>query len=168
LKEIQPLKKIVEFNRRTFVMLRIWKSFAVLVAVLAALPLSAAGVNDVSNKPSGVDLISVEELKAKFITNEPLIIIDVRGSESYANSDSKIKGAIHINVRRLKFRLGFAPLKDAPKDRTVVTYCACPSEEASIKAAQILLESGFKRVRALKGGWQEWQKAAGPTEPRPR
>ena len=141
-----------------------WKLFALVIVVLSL----AAGVNDVTKKPTGVDRISVEELKAKFTANEPVVIIDVRGSESYANSDSKIKGAIHVDVRRLKFRLGFPPLKDVPKDREVVTYCACPSEEASIKAAQVLLENGFKKVRALKGGWQEWQKAAGPTEPRPR
>jgi len=148
-------------------MLNNHKLFALVVTLLAA-GLSLAAVGDVPKKATGVDLISVEELKAKFTANEPVLILDVRGSESYANSASRIKGAIHVNVRKLKFRLGYAPLKDVPKDREVVTYCACPSEEASIKAAQMLLENGFKKVRALKGGWQEWQKAAGPMEPRPR
>jgi len=142
------------------------KLFALVITLIANLSAPLAG--DVPQKSIGVDLITVEELKAKFSANEAVVIIDVRGSESYANSDSKIKGAIHVNVRKLKFRLGFAPLKDVPKDRELVTYCACPSDEASIKAAQILLENGFKKVRALKGGWQEWQKAAGPVEPRPR
>jgi rhodanese-related sulfurtransferase len=142
------------------------KLFALVITLIANLSAPLAG--DVSQKSIGVDLITVEELKAKFSANEAVVIIDVRGSESYANSDSKIKGAIHVNVRKLKFRLGFAPLKDVPKDRELVTYCACPSDEASIKAAQILLENGFKKVRVLKGGWQEWQKAAGPVEPRPR
>ena len=155
---------------RSFVMHRNRKLFAFVTALIALSLCSSvmAGVNDVPKKTTAVDLISVEELKAKFTANEAVVIIDVRGSESYANSDAKIKGAIHVNVRRLKFRLGFAPLKNLPKDREIVTYCACPSEEASIKAAQILLENGFKRVRALKGGWQEWQRAAGATEPRPR
>jgi rhodanese-related sulfurtransferase len=142
------------------------KLFALVITLIANLSAPLAG--DVPQKSIGVDLITVEELKAKFSANEAVVIIDVRGSESYANSDSKIKGAIHVNVRKLKFRLGFAPLKDVPKDRELVTYCACPSDEASIKAAQILLENGFKKVRVLKGGWQEWQKAAGPVEPRPR
>ena len=115
-----------------------------------------------------IELITVSELKTKLVANEPVVIIDVRSAQSYANSDSKIKGAIHVNVRKLKYRLGFPPLKDAPKDREVVTYRSCPSEESAIKAAQVLLESGFKRVRALKGGWPEWKKASGPTEPRPR
>jgi len=149
-------------------MFRNWKPFACLIALLATLPLPAAAVNDLPKKTTAVDLISVEELKAKFTAKEAVVIIDVRGSDTYANSDSRIKGAIHVNVRKLQFRLGFSPLKDVPKDRELVTYCACPSDEASIKAAQILLENGFKRVRALKGGWQEWQKAAGPTELRPR
>ena len=117
---------------------------------------------------TSIELITAAELKSKLTTNEPVVIIDVRSSQSYASSDSKIKGAIHINVRKLKFRLGFPPLKDVPKDREVVTYCSCPSEHSAIQAAQVLLGNGFKRVRALKGGWQEWQKASGPTEPRPK
>jgi rhodanese-related sulfurtransferase len=113
-----------------------------------------------------VDLITVDELKNKVSAKEQVLILDVRSSESYANSRLKIKGALHFNVRKLKFRLGFPPLKDVPKDRVVVTYCACPSEEASIAAAKVLLDNGFKNVKALKGGWIEWQKANGPVEPR--
>jgi len=139
------------------------------VATLVFFGLLAANtVADEKNTSSQVNSITVEELKAKVSTNEPVVILDVRNSESYAGSDSRIKGAIHVNVRKLKYRLGFPPLKDVPKDRQVVTYCSCPSDEASIKAAQVLLESGFKNVRVLKGGWHEWQKANGPVEARPR
>jgi rhodanese-related sulfurtransferase len=123
----------------------------------------AAGVDD---KKKPVDLISVDELKSKVSANEQVLILDVRSSESYANSTTKIKGALHYNVRKLKFRLGFPPLKDIPRDRPVVTYCACPSEEAAIAAAQVLLENGFSNVKALKGGWTGWQKANGPVERR--
>jgi rhodanese-related sulfurtransferase len=77
-----------------------------------------------------------------------------------------MKGAIHFKLRRLKSRLTFPPLKDLPKDREIVTYCACPNDESSIAAAQILLASGFKRVSVLKGGWQGWLRANGPVEPR--
>ena len=118
--------------------------------------------------PANIDLISAQELKAKVDRNEPLVILDVRSSESYANSDRRIKGAIHVKVRRLEHRLNFPPLKDVPRDREIITYCACPSEEASIAAAQILLDNGFKRVRALKGGWQDWLKVNGAVEPRPK
>ena len=116
-------------------------------------------------KSSDVQFMSVEELKAKVVRNQPVTIIDVRPSEAFVNSDRKIKGAVHVKLRRLKFRLDFPPLKDVSKDREVVTYCACSDDELSIQAAQVLLESGFKPVRALKGGWQAWRKLGGPVEP---
>ena len=138
----------------------------VLVLLLNAATLITVSAGRIDEKKTSVDLITVDELKSKVSANEAVLILDVRSSESYANSRTKIKGALHFNVRKLKFRLGFPPLKDIPKNRAVVTYCACPSEEAAIHAAQILLENGFTNVKALKGGWTEWQKANGPTETR--
>jgi len=114
------------------------------------------------------DFITIEELKEKVTQNQSPVILDVRGSESYANSQTRIKGALHVSPRKLKYRLGFPPLKDVPKDREMVTYCACSNDEAAITAAQTLVSNGFKRVRVLKGGWQEWLKAKGPVEQRPR
>lgn len=134
----------------------------------------ASGVTDarvalaqkVANQPMPLEteFVTAEELKAKLARNEPLTIIDVR-SASGLGSENKIKGAYYVKLRRLKYRLGFSPLKDAPRDREVVTYCACPNDEASVKAAQVLRESGFKRVRVLKGGWVVWKKANGQVEP---
>ena len=113
-----------------------------------------------------IETITAEELKAKLANNQAVTIIDVRGAEGYAASTSTIKGAIHFKTRKLKSRLKYAPLKDLPKDREIVTYCACPKDESSIAAAQVLQASGFKRVRVLQGGWNEWLRAKGPVEPR--
>lgn len=110
--------------------------------------------------------ITAEDLKVKMNNNNPVTIIDVRGSEGYAASNSTIKGAFHLKLRRIKSRLKYAPLKDLPKDREIVTYCACPADESSISAAQTLQEAGFTRVRVLKGGWTEWLKAKGPVQPK--
>ena len=110
--------------------------------------------------------ITAEELKTKMTGNYPVTIIDVRSSEGYAASSTTIKGALHFKLRKLKSRLAFAPLKDLPKDREVVTYCACPKDESSIKAAQILAASGFTRVKVLQGGWNEWLRASGAVEPK--
>ena len=116
--------------------------------------------------PPAVDRITAEELKAKLAGNQPVMIIDVRSSEGYAASTTTIKGAIHFKLRKFKSRLAYAPLKDLPKDREIVTYCACPKDQSSISAAQILQASGFRRVRVLQGGWNEWLRANGPVEPR--
>ncbi len=115
-----------------------------------------------------VEFITVEELKSKIASSERVIVIDVRSTGSYTGSNDRIKGAIHVKLRRLKARLAHPPLKNVARDTEVITYCACPSDESSVHAAQVLLDAGFKRVRVLKGGWQEWLKAGGPVEPRPR
>jgi rhodanese-related sulfurtransferase len=134
------------------------------ILALVVIGLTAIAAQAQADPP--VQMISAEELKAKVAANQPITLIDVRSSEGYANSNNTMKGSIHFKLRKLKARLAFPPLKDIPKDREIVTYCACPNDESSIEAAQILQASGFKRVSVLKGGWQSWLKANGPVEPR--
>jgi rhodanese-related sulfurtransferase len=139
----------------------IWRYWILALVVVGIAAVAARAQTD-----PAVQMISAEELKTRFTGNQSMTIIDVRSSEGYASSSNTIKGAIHFKVRKLKSRLAFPPLKDLPKDREIVTYCACPNDEASIAAAQILQASGFKRVRVLQGGWVGWLKANGPVEPR--
>ena len=115
---------------------------------------------------SAVEMITAEELKAKVASNHPLTIIDVRSSEGFAASSTTVKGAIHFKVRKIRARLAFPPLKDLPRDREIVTYCACPNDQSSIAAAQILKASGFTRVKVLQGGWHEWLRVNGPVQPK--
>lgn len=110
-----------------------------------------------------VGFITPEELKTKISQNEALAIVDVRGPSAYAQSEKTIKGALHTKLRRVAYRL-----RDLPRDKEVVTYCACPDDEAAIIAARALLSNGFKRVLVLKGGWNAWLQAGGPVQPRPR
>jgi rhodanese-related sulfurtransferase len=134
----------------------------------------AAGVQDPAQakadqtKPPEPEWITVEELKSKLAKNEAVTIVDLRAGDSFLQSADKIKGAIHMRARRLRYRLGFAPFKELPRDREIVTYCACSSDEISVRAVQVFRDAGFKRVRVLKGGWQAWLKAGGPVESRPK
>ena len=121
----------------------------------------------VTQNAAVTDFISADQLKAKLARNETVTIIDVRDTQNYLNNN-RIKGSMYVKLRRLSYRLTMPPLKDTPRDREVVTYCACPHDEASIRAAQMLLDAGFKRVHVLQGGWQMWLKVNGQTEPRPR
>src|ERR1044072_2850512 len=82
--------------------------------------------------PPPPESISAEELKAKVESNQPVTIIDVRSPEGFANRTTTVKGSIHFKVRHIKYRLQFPPLKNVPKDQEIVTYCACPKDEASI------------------------------------
>lgn len=112
------------------------------------------------------NMITAEELKTKMANNEQVTVIDVRSSEGFAAATTTVKGSIHFKLRKLKSRLNFAPLKDMPRTREIVTYCACPKDQSSIAAAQILQAAGFTRVRVLQGGWHEWLRVNGPVQPR--
>jgi rhodanese-related sulfurtransferase len=119
-------------------------------------------------KPPEIERITAEEMKAKLAKNEVVTIVDLREANTFEQSADMIKGALHMKERKLRYRLSFAPFKELPRDREIITYCACPSDEIAIRAAQIFLEAGFKRVRVLKGGWQAWIKVGGPVESKPK
>jgi rhodanese-related sulfurtransferase len=123
---------------------------------------------EITKAESQVPRMSAEELKAKLSRNEAVTVLDVRATDSYVNSSNRIRGSIHVKLRRLEFRLTLPPLRDVPRDSEVITYCACPHDEASIRAAQILIDAGFKRVHVLDGGWQAWLRANGQVEARPK
>lgn len=113
-----------------------------------------------------VNMITAAELKSKLANNQAVLILDVRSPEGFANSTTTVKGSYHFKLRKLRYRLQYPPFRDLPRNTEVVIYCACPKDEASIAAAQVLQDSGFTRVRVLQGGWSEWLKANGPVQPR--
>lgn len=136
------------------------RSFVVLLLVFAC------GVMAGYAQTPAPNMITVEELKSKLANNQSVVIVDVRSSEGFASSTTTVKGSYHYKLRHLKYRLRYPPFRDLPRNAEIVTYCACPKDEASIAAAQILQTSGFTRVRVLHGGWTEWLKANGPVQPR--
>jgi hypothetical protein len=67
-------------------------------------------------KTDEVERISVDELILMFSKKRPVTIIDVRNLDSY---EEKIVGALQIPHDEVKSRL-----KEVPRDREIVTYCA--------------------------------------------
>ncbi|HEY0367900.1 MAG TPA: rhodanese-like domain-containing protein [Pyrinomonadaceae bacterium] len=135
-------------------------------SILALIVVGLTAIAAHAQSAPAVEMISADELKAKVTSNHPVTIIDVRSSEGYAAATTTVKGAIHFKLRKLQYRLAYPPFKNLAKDSEIVTYCACSKDQASIAAAQILQANGFKRVKVLQGGWQEWLRANGPVEPR--
>ena len=138
----------------------------VLLAACAATFM--AGAVRTGAQGGAVEFVSAAGLKERLAQGGPLTLIDLRSADAYASSDGKIAGALHIKERRLRARLALPPLRDLPRDAEVVTYCACPNDEAAVRAAQTLSAAGFKRVRVLKGGWRAWLDARGQVEAKPR
>jgi membrane protein DedA with SNARE-associated domain/rhodanese-related sulfurtransferase len=86
-------------------------------------------------------------------------IVDLRHPLDVLADPCTLPGALRIGPDELKSRKELIP-----KDRDVVLYCTCPSEETSAKVALELRNLGVKRVRPLKGGLQGWRDAGLPLE----
>jgi rhodanese-related sulfurtransferase len=121
---------------------------------LAVVLISAVAVQ--AQQP--VNMITAEELKTKMANNEQVTVIDVRSSEGFANSTTTVKGSIHFKLRKLKSRLNYAPLKDLPRNREIVTYCACPKDESSIAAAEPEVKPKSARLSSSRGWWSRCEK----------
>ena len=99
---------------------------------------------------SAVPHITPVELLAALEADEPPLLLDLRGASMIAEL-GPIPGAVAAEHDRLD-----RAVRDWPKDRPIVTLCACPEDAGAIQAARTLLQQGFISVRPLKGGYEAW------------
>lgn len=104
---------------------------------------------------SGSDRTPAEELDA-LIARGAVVIVDVREPELYRRGH--LPNAVLAPPER--WRETAAELKAEPK--AVVTYCSCPQEETSLRAAVRFRELGVSNVRALTGGYETWAASGRP------
>ena len=102
-------------------------------------------------------VISIDELRSALDEQSRPFVVDV-GSRLAQQSRPHIPGAALLDLDAI------ARLDDFPADRDIVLYCACPNEASARRAAQILLNRGFKRARPLLGGLDAWVSAGHPIE----
>ena len=79
-------------------------------------------------------------------------IVDLRHPLDYLPDPRVIPGALRIGPAEIA-----ASSDRIPRDRDVVLYCTCPSEETSARVARQLLRLGVHRVRPLRGGFEVWR-----------
>jgi membrane protein DedA with SNARE-associated domain/rhodanese-related sulfurtransferase len=84
-------------------------------------------------------------------------IVDLRHPLDYLPDPRVLPGALRIGPNELKQHSEIIP-----RDRDVVLYCTCPSEETSAKLALQLHKMGVYRVRPLRGGFDGWKQAGYP------
>ncbi len=94
---------------------------------------------------------------AKRQDNIPPFIIDLRHPLDYLPDPRVLPGAVRVSPADLT-----AHQADLPRDRDVILYCTCPSEETSAKVALQLHKFGIDRVRPLRGGFEGWRDAGYP------
>lgn len=89
-----------------------------------------------------------ELLEAMRADEQALLVLDLRGQSMIAET-GPITGTRVAEHERL-----LEAVADWPKDRPIVTFCACPEDAGAIQAARRLLKAGYLSVRPLKGGYE--------------
>ncbi len=84
-------------------------------------------------------------------------IVDLRHPLDYLPDPRVLPGAVRIGPTELA-----AHADRIPRDRDIILYCTCPSEETSAKVAMQLHRLGITRVRPLRGGFDGWKQAGYP------
>jgi adenylyltransferase/sulfurtransferase len=100
---------------------------------------------------------TAEELKARLDRHEDVFILDVRNPEEY--TICRIPGSTLIPLSELPRRVG-----ELDRNREIVVHCK--SGMRSQKAARLLRDQGFTRLKNLKGGILAWAERIDPTVPK--
>lgn len=95
--------------------------------------------------------VTPAELTAQLAGPQPPIVLDVRARAHYETEDGQIPGSVRVPPDQI---IKWAA--DQPNERPIVTYCACPDDASSARAARQLRTMGFTAT-VLKGGYHAWQ-----------
>ncbi len=95
--------------------------------------------------------------KAEAAGNIAPFIVDLRHPLDYLPDPRVLPGAVRISPNEISLHN-----ERIPRDRDVILYCTCPSEETSAKVALQLQKVGVYRVRPLRGGFDGWKAAGYP------
>jgi adenylyltransferase/sulfurtransferase len=103
--------------------------------------------------------ITVEELKGKLERKEDFVFLDVR--EPFEYQIAKIKGTKLIPLGKIAEQVGeLEPFKD----KEIVAHCHHGGR--SRKALEFLKSKGFKNLKNVAGGIDEWSLKVDPSVPR--
>jgi membrane protein DedA with SNARE-associated domain/rhodanese-related sulfurtransferase len=105
--------------------------------------------------------ITVSELCGLMAEGKRPVVIDVRSPTVRAMDGRFIPGALEIDLADVARRSS-----EIPADGEIVFYCSCPNDASAAAAAKQLIDLGFKRVRPLQGGIDEWIAAGYDVESR--
>jgi membrane protein DedA with SNARE-associated domain/rhodanese-related sulfurtransferase len=109
---------------------------------------------------TGMPRITVDELHEMLSSEEPPLVIDVRGKAGVQIDPRRIPGALPYTLRELQNRQLMLLLD---QNRDVVLYCNCPNEVSAAQAARVLLARGARRALPLTGGLDAWVASGRPT-----
>lgn len=128
-------------------------SLITITLIVAAAGAFAGGRSEPSG-PAPI-LINVEEME-RLISTDRTVVLDIRSSSEYRQG--------HIPGANLVLLSEIAQAGQSVVDRglPIITYCSCPAEESSLRAAYDLIGYGAERVYVLQGGYRAWTREKKP------
>jgi membrane protein DedA with SNARE-associated domain/rhodanese-related sulfurtransferase len=105
-----------------------------------------------------VPRMSVSELEALRTDNRLPLVLDVRAHGN--DTIERIPGAVVVNPDS-----PLDALADQPETCEIVIYCSCPHEVSAAILAERLNAAGYVKTWALAGGFEEWKRLHGTSEP---
>jgi rhodanese-related sulfurtransferase len=104
--------------------------------------------------------ITPDALHAILESKQEVLLYDVRQPLDLLADTEIISGAKRIPPREVLENPALIP-----KDKDVVVYCTCPSDETSRRILHRVLALHFLRIKFLKGGLAGWKTKGYPVEP---
>ncbi|HVW21152.1 MAG TPA: pyridoxal-phosphate dependent enzyme [Opitutaceae bacterium] len=111
----------------------------------------------IENLKNPFDSVSVADLAKELQDGAKPLVVDVRLPAQHA--DLRIPGSINLPKPDLSQRKG-----ELPADRNVPIVMVCNIGKDSKPATLFLKSLGYRNVRSLKGGLNEWVRKQQPTE----
>ena len=104
-----------------------------------------------------MEIITVEQLKARLDAGENLHVLDVREADEYADANI---GAVLLPLSKLR-QMETDPIDDW-KDEEVIIHCR--SGKRSMEACMLLESLGFAKTVNVAGGILDWQAKFGDAQ----
>ena len=108
----------------------------------------------------GVLLITIQEAEDLWAAAET-VFFDARGAGPYG--EGHVPRARNLPAAESGQKLP-AEVLELARERTLVVYCEGGDCQSSLLLAKRFHDEGFKDIRVMTGGWEEWKKAGLPED----
>lgn len=111
------------------------------------------------DKSISIPTIEARTVHDELVAGENITILDVRTKEEY--DEGHIHGSVHLPVDDLE-----EMAETVLTDKNATVYTQCKSGVRSARAAETLLQKGYRNAKNMKGGILAWEGAGYPIETR--
>ena len=108
----------------------------------------------------GIRLITIQEAEDLWAAGEA-VVFDARAERLFR--EGHVPRARNLPAAESGQKLP-AEILELGRERTQVVYCEGGDCQSSLLLAKRLHDEGFKDIRVMTGGWEEWKKAGLPSE----